>query len=220
VYAEWAGGPEQDLIARAVAFGKRTGSLPEAAPVVPPTSTSIAIRNDVAAGISWAIATKVTLNLEYHLHQAGFDRDDWNNWFDRGGAPGAPAPLTNELWYLRTHANDQQEPLTRNEALVRLSWARAFVSDLELSAFAFVNLFDSSVLGQAAASYYVSRRWTASVFLSGNLGTARSERGSFPDRVSSIFQLTVYRDQGRAPPVLRPSLERSAVVGLGASRPY
>ena len=142
--------------------------------------------------MSWAIATKVTLNLEYHLHQAGFGRDDWRNWFDLGGAAGAPAALTNELWYLRAYANDQQEPLTRHQAFVRASWPRAFVSDLELSAFAFVNLLDGSVLGQAAASYYVSRRWTASVFLSGNLGAPRSERGSFPERVSSIFQLTLY----------------------------
>jgi len=192
VYAEWAGGPERNLIARAVAFGKRTGTLPEAAPVVPPTSPSVAFQNDVAAGLSWAVATRVTLNLEYHLHQAGFGGDDWNNWFGLGEGPGAPVPLTNELWYLRAYANDQQEPLTQNEAFVRISWPRAFVSDLELSAFAFVNLLDGSVLGQAAASYYVSRRWTTSVFLSSNLGAARSERGSFPERVSAIFQLTVY----------------------------
>ena len=192
VYAEWAGGPERTLIARAIDFGMRTGTLPEAAPVVPPTSPSATFRNDVAAGLSWAIATRITLNLEYHFHQAGFGRDDWNHWFNLGSAPGAPASLSNELWYLRAYANEQQEPLTRHQAFVRASWPRAFVSDLELSSFAFVDLLDGSVLAQAAASYYLSRRWTASVFLSGNLGASRSERGSFPERVSSILQLTLY----------------------------
>ncbi len=34
-YAEWAAGPEQDLIARAAAFGRQTGTLPGAAPTHP-----------------------------------------------------------------------------------------------------------------------------------------------------------------------------------------
>ncbi len=192
VYAEWAGGPEQNLVARAIGFGKRTGTLPDAAPIVPPSDTATAFRNDVAAGLSWTIATKVTLNVEYHLHEAGLGHDAWNNWFDLGGAPGAPAALANELWYVRAYANDQQEPMTRHQVFVRASWPRAFTSDLELSAFAFVDAADGSVLGQAAASYYLSKRWTASLFVSGNLGAARSERGSFPERVSSIAQLTLY----------------------------
>jgi hypothetical protein len=49
-----------------------------------------------------------------------------------------------------------------------------------------------SVLSQVSADYYLSNRWTASVYLSSNLGPARSERGSFPQRVNSIFQLTLY----------------------------
>jgi len=48
------------------------------------------------------------------------------------------------------------------------------------------------VLGQVSANDYLSNRWTASVYLSSNFGPARSERGSFPQRVSSIFQLTLY----------------------------
>lgn len=192
VYAEWAGGPEQNLIARAIAFGRQTGTLPEATLVVPPTSRSRTFRNDVAAGASWAVAAKLTVNLEYHFHQAGLGRGDWARWFDLGGAPGAPAALTNELWYVRAYANDQQEPLTRHQLFARVSWPRALVNDLELSAFAFLNVLDGSVLAQAAASYYLARRWTASVFLSGNLGAARSERGSFPERASAIFQLTLY----------------------------
>jgi len=66
------------------------------------------------------------------------------------------------------------------------------VNDLELTAFAFVDLRDGSVLTQGSANYYLSHRWTASVYVSSNLGAPRSERGSFPQRLSSIAQLTLY----------------------------
>jgi hypothetical protein len=192
VYGEWAGGPEEDLVARAIAFGQETRTLPRTAPVVPPTDTSTNFLNDVAAGFSWTIATKATLNVEYHFHQAGLGLGDWRQWFALGSVPHAASALTGELWYLRAYAGDQQEPLTQHQAFVRASWPRAFVNDLELTAFAFVDLLDGSVLSQVSANYYLSPRWTASVYLSSSLGTARSERGSFPQRVSSIFQLTLY----------------------------
>ena len=189
-YGEWAGGPEQNLAARAFAFGAQTGTFPAGAPPPFPINTARAFRNDVNAGLSWTIATKVTLNVEYHYHEAGFGRGAWSDWFDLPAA--APPGLAAERWYLRGYASDQQEPVTRHEAFVRADWPRAFVPDLELSAFTFVDLLDGSALSQAAASYYLSNQWTASWFVSTNLGSTRSERGSFPDRVSAIAQLTWY----------------------------
>src|SRR5262249_57506572 len=59
VYAEWAGGPEKNLIIRALELGHETGALPQTAPMVPPTSAGTAFRNDVAGGFSWTIATNV-----------------------------------------------------------------------------------------------------------------------------------------------------------------
>jgi hypothetical protein len=191
-YAEWAGGPEENLIARANAFGKDTGSLPQAVPVLPPTSTDVAFRNDVATGFSWTVATAVTFNVEYNFHQAGFTRSDWNNWFDIGSRPGVPAFVPGALWLVRGYASDQQEPVAQHQMFVRASWPQAFTPDLELSAFAFVSLLDGSVLSQLAASYYVSDKWTASTYVSGNFGDARTERGSFPQRGSVILQLTRY----------------------------
>jgi hypothetical protein len=191
-YAEWAAGPEQDLIARAAAFGKQTGTLPAAVPVLPPTDTTTSLRNDVATGFSWTVATAVTFNVEYHFHEAGFTRSDWNHWFDIGSAPGAPAPVTNALWFVRGYASDQQEPVSQHQLFVRASWPQALTPDLELSAFAFVSLLDGSVLSQLAASYYLSDAWTASAFLSANFGDGRTERGSFPQVGNVILQLTRY----------------------------
>ncbi len=54
------------------------------------------------------------------------------------------------------------------------------------------HLLDGSVLTQVSASYYASDAWTISAFASANLGDARSERGSLPQRVSGILQLTRY----------------------------
>lgn len=191
-YAEWAGGPEQNLIARASAFGKQTATLPVAAPVLPPASTDVSFRNDVATGFSWTVATAITFNVEYHFHESGFTRSDWKNWFDLGAAPGAPPALTGALWFVRGYASDQQEPVSQHQLFIRADWPRAFTPDLELGAFAFVSLLDGSVLSQLSASYYLSDAWTASAFVSGNLGDGRTERGSFPQRGNLILQLTRY----------------------------
>lgn len=192
VYGEWAAGPEQNVITRANAFGRDTGTLPSVAPVLPNADTSTAWRNDVAAGFSWTVGTAVTLNVEYHFHEAGFTRGDWGRWFDVGSAPGAPPPVTGSLWFVRGYASDQQEPVSEHQMFVRASWPRAFVPDLELSAFAFVSLLDGSVLSQFSASYYLSDSWTVSAYASGNFGGGRTERGSFPQAGNGIAQLTRY----------------------------
>jgi hypothetical protein len=191
-YAEWAGGPEVNVIARAFAFGENTGTLPPNAPRLPPTSTNVLFRNDVAAGFSWTVASAITFNAEYHYHDAGFTRTDWRNWFNLGSSPNVSPALTGELWFVRGYANDQQEPVTQHEAFVRASWPRALVPELELSAFAFVDLLDASVLTQLSASYYISGAWTASAYGAANLGEGRSERGSLPQRLNAILQLTRY----------------------------
>jgi len=191
-YAEWAGGPEQNLIARASAFGKQTGTLPATVPVLPPTGTDSSFRNDLATGFSWTVATAVTFNVEYQFHESGFTRADWKNWFDIGSASGAVPLLTGALWFVRGYANDQQEPVSQHQMFIRADWPRAFTPDLELGAFAFVSLVDGSVLSQLSASFYLSDAWTVSAFASGNFGDGRTERGSFPQRGNLILQLTRY----------------------------
>ena len=191
-YAEWAGGSETNLITRAVAYGQETGTLPATAPALPPTNAGRAFRNDVATGASWTIATKVTLNLEYHFHQAGFTRRDWANWFDIGSAQRGARSVTGELWYVRGFASDQQEPVPMHQIFVRAAWPKAFVSNLELTGFAFVDLLDGSTLTQVAASYYLSDAWTLAAYGTANVGGARTERGSFPQAVSAILQIVCY----------------------------
>lgn len=191
-YVEWAGGSEKSLIARAFAYGQETGTIPLVASLVLPTASQAAFSNDAAAGASWTIAGRITLNFEYHLHQSGFTRQDWQNWFDAGSAGPNPSSAAEELWYIRAYGADVQEPATRHQIFIRADWPRAFTSKLQLSGFAFVDLYDGSSLMQVVASYYPSDKWTIALYGSANAGGPRSERGSMPQLGSGLLQVVRY----------------------------
>jgi len=178
------------LIARAIGYGRETGTLPRDAPPPIPTQRARSFHNDLAVGGSWTIAAAVTFNLEYHLHQGGLSRNDWERW--SGARRDIPA-LANELWYIRGYASDQLEPATRQQLFLRAAAPKAFVDRLELDGFSFVSLADGSTLTQITASYYLSDAWTAAFSASANLGSSRSERGSFPQVISGIVQLVRYQ---------------------------
>ena len=191
-YAEWSGGKQQTLAAQAADYGKRTGTLPSDVPALPPTDSAEKFRNDLALGASWTSESKITVNVEYHYHQSGFSRQDWKNWFDTGAASASRADITGELWYVRGFANAEQQPLTRRQAFLRADWQDAFVPHLELTALAFVNLYDGSKLAQLSASYDLSDAWTFRAYISANIGGSRSERGSVPEAGSAILQIVRY----------------------------
>jgi hypothetical protein len=191
-YVEWAGGKQPNLLTRAVSYGKLTGTLPPNAPTLLPADSAGKFRNDLAIGGSWTSETRITLNVEYHFHQAGFSRQDWKNWFDIGAANATRQPVTGELWYVRGFAGTEQQPLTRHQAFLRADWPDAFIVHLELTALAFVNLYDGSTLAQLSASYDMSDAWTLRAYITANIGGARSERGSVPQAASAILQLVRY----------------------------
>jgi hypothetical protein len=190
LYAEWAGGKGDALIARAEAFGRRTGTLPASTPDLLTGPGGAHFQNDISVGGSWTSAANVTINLEYHYHESGFSAQDWRNWFALGHR--APAAISSTLWYIREFAADQQEPLSRHEVFLRADWNDAFVRNLELSAFALVNADDGSTLTQLSAIYHLTDRWNVGAYLSGNFGAPRSEHGSVPQAESAILQLIRY----------------------------
>ena len=188
-YAEWVGGNEPNLIAQAIAFGKATGTLLGIVPVLPPTSTGKAFQNDLAVGASWTSIEKVTLNLEYHFHQAGFSGGDWRNWFDIGTANPSSSP---ELWYVRGYASAQQQPASRHQAFLRADWQDGLVTNLDLSCISFVNLTDGSGMMQFAAGYNISDAWSIGGYIGGTFGGKRTEWGSLSGSGSAIFQVVRY----------------------------
>lgn len=188
-YAEYSGGVMPSLVEQAIEYGKETGSIHPTAPVPLPIDSSEHFRSDLAAGASWAAsAAKLTINAEFHYHDAGFDHTEWRRWF---AAAGTSLPAANELWYVRAFANDQQQPMTRQQLFLRADRVDAVIPNLELTGFAFVSLADGSSLIQLAGSYLVSDWWTLAAYAVGNVGGTRSERGSLPQAAG--FTLTMAR---------------------------
>jgi len=185
-YGEWAGGVEPTLVAEAVRYGTLTGTLPKGVPLLPVTGNGERFRNDLALGLSWTGETKLTINAEYHLHEAGFSRQDWRNWFALGRK--VPA-LDGMLWYERGYAADQQVPIAQHQVFLRADWADAFVRDMDVTALAFINPLDGSSLLQVAAVQNFDRNWTAGLYVAGNLGAPRSEHGSLKGETSVTAQV-------------------------------
>jgi len=188
-YAEWAGGSQPDLITRGIQYGKETGTLPAWSPTIPATDTKARWRNDVAAGASWTSAWRLTVNLEYHFHQGGLSKSQWDRWFDLGSAPGASVLVAPELWYLRGYANAEQEPATMHQVFARAEWRDSLVTHLDLSGFGIVNIVDASVFGQVSAVYSWNDAWTAGAYFGFSEGAPRSEHGSTPQVVTGTLQI-------------------------------
>ena len=187
-YGEWSGGNQASLASRAIAFGKMTGTLPSRVTDPDPGKH---FANDAALGASWTSgAAELTLNAEYHYHQTGFGRPDWRNWFalSKSGIPN----IDGVLWYERAFAADQEEPMSRQEIFLRADWSDAFVQHLEISAFAFVSVYDGSTMTQLSASYDISDTWTVGALVGASLGASHSEYGSLPEEANAILRVVRY----------------------------
>jgi hypothetical protein len=192
LYVEWAGGEQPSLIQEALTYGRQTGTLPSFAPSPLPGDPRASFQNKLAVGGSYATENRITFNLEYHYHEAGFSGRDWRDWFAAGAANPNQLGVTGPLWFIRDYALDQQEPVGRHSAFLRADWVDAFVPKLELSGFADIDLYDGSCLIQLTADYYVSNAWTVGALASADLGGARSEYGSLPQAASVLLKLVRY----------------------------
>jgi hypothetical protein len=85
-----------------------------------------------------------------------------------------------------------QEPLVQHQLFLRADRPDAFRAHLELTGFAFVNLYDGSFLTQLSASYDLSDRWTFALYVNANVGGGYSERGSNPQARRITVQLRRY----------------------------
>jgi hypothetical protein len=192
-YLEWSGGVSPSLAADALSYGRETGTLPRNAPAPIPIDSDQFFRNELAPGISYTPPNaRLTFNVEYHFNQAGFTPQDWRNWFNAGARSGSIPGLAAELWYIRSYAQDQQQPLSRQSAFLRAAWTDAFVHDLDLTALANIDLQDGSGLLQATADYYLSRVWTIGAQASLTFGTRRSEFGSLPQAGGILLRVARY----------------------------
>src|SRR5215468_4312063 len=192
VYAEWAGGAEPSVIDDALAYGRDTRVLPVGVPSVLPDDSASTFREDLSVGGSLSTKPKLTLNVEYHFHQAGFDKRDWERWFMVGEGTTSASLAARELWFIRSYALDRQDPLTRHSLFARADWVDAFIRHLELTGFVNMDLYDQSSQAQLAADYFASSTWTVGVQASLNVGGAGSDFGSLSQRGSVLLKLARY----------------------------
>jgi hypothetical protein len=192
LYLEWAGGVRSDLIADAFRYGQTTGTLPASVTTLLPNDPGAHFMNDVSVGASYATENRMTFNLEYHFHQAGFSSDDWKNWFGASARRGSITGVNSALWYVRSYAQDQQEPVARHAAFLRWDWQDAFVRDLALTALANIDLWDGSGFVQATAAFHLSRSWTVGGLASATYGGRRSDFGSLPVAETLLLRATRY----------------------------
>jgi len=191
-YAEWSGGAEPSEIDDALAYGRDTRVLPVGAPSVLPDDSASTFREDLSVGSSISTKPKLTLNVEYHFHQAGFAKREWERWFMAGEGTTSASLVARELWFIRSYALDRQDPLTRHSLFARADWVDAFIRHLELTGFVNIDVYDRSSLVQLAADYFASSKWTVGVQASLNVGGRGSDFGSLPQRASLLFKLARY----------------------------
>jgi hypothetical protein len=191
-YAEWAGGAEPGVIDDALAYGRDARVVPVGAPSVLPDDSTSTFRQDLSVGGSFSTKAKLTLNVEYHFHEAGFDKRDWERWFAAGQSTTSPSLAARELWFIRSYALDQQDPLTRHSLFARADWVDAFIRHLELTGFVNMDASDRSSLAQLTVDYFASSKWTLGVLAAVNVGGADSDFGSLPQRASVLFTLARY----------------------------
>ena len=191
-YAEWAGGAEAGVIDDALTFGRDTGVFPVGGPSVLPDDSAAPFQEDLSVGGSFSPRPKVTVNVEYHFHQAGFDKRDWEQWFAAGERTTSTSLAAGQLWFIRSYALDRQDPLTRHSLFGRVDWVDAFVRHLELTGFVNMDVYDRSSLVQIAADYFASNKWTVGVQASLNAGGPGSDFGSVPRRGGLLVKLARY----------------------------
>jgi hypothetical protein len=188
-YLEWAGGKRSSLAAEALRYGRETGTLPPTAPAPFAVNSERGFRSDASLGFSYTTTSKVTFNVEYQFHEAGFSSADWRGWLAVGPRP---AFADAERWYIRSYASDQQEPVAQQSLFLRANRQDAFIRNLELSGFVSADLRDGSGVGQVSADYYLSRRWTLGLLASATEGRRRSNFGSLPTDGSVVLRISRY----------------------------
>jgi len=149
--------------------GGRSSSLLAQAQVPAPAS---AFRSRLAAGATYTTANNLSLTIEYEYDRAGLDRAAWDAL--RSGSPAVYAQY-------RTLAAQLQELPTKQRVFANARWQDAMINHLDLAAFAYYDLLDSSRQAWIEARYHWAKldlalQWQV------NSGSPGSEYGALPAR--------------------------------------
>jgi len=154
-YAEYSGGRRSSLLSQALTL-----------------SSDAAFRSQLVTGFMYTSAANLSLGLEYEYNGAGLDEASWNAL--RSGPSDVYAQY-------RAFAARAQEPPTKQRLFGNARWQDAGFQHLDLSAFAYFNLLDSSQQLWVEGRYH----WThvdAALQWQVNSGAPGTEFGALPAR--------------------------------------
>ena len=141
-----------------------------------------AFRSQLSTGLTYTTASNLSLTAEYEYNGAGLNQAGWDAI--RSGPPATYAQY-------REFAARVQDPPTTRRAFLNAKWQDAFINHLDLSAFAFFDLLDSSRQLWTEARYH----WThvdAAVQWQLNSGAPGTEYGALPSRHTWQLLLTYF----------------------------
>ncbi|CAN5393973.1 hypothetical protein BH11PSE9_BH11PSE9_01310 [soil metagenome] len=163
-HAEWSRGREPDLLNRAAATGTRT------------------TRNRFVGGLTYTIASKLSITAEYQYNGFALDRSGWD-----AVAVASPAALGAYL----LEAQRRQDLASRDAYLVYITQKSLLLKNLDATALLRVNAGDHSRLAWIELRHHWSHVDLA-LQLQQQSGRFGSEYGLYPDRRSAQLLATYF----------------------------
>jgi len=191
-YAEWTAGKRERPIDAAVRFGAATGDLPQSSLRLL-SGEDRRMAHELVLGGSWANASNLSVNLEFHFNQNGLSRNEWKDMFDsRVAGQLVPASLVR---YARDYASVFQEPLARRSVFTRAQWEDIWVRGLSVVALGNFNVDDRSTLFQLSLDYRLDASQRIRATWQTNVGRGASQYGSLPIRQAISLTYVAYLPQ-------------------------
>lgn len=181
LYGEWSRGRGHSLLDGALARARATGTL------APPLAAALGDgrgRQDIdraAVGFSYTAPSNLIATFEYHYNEAGFDKDDWDRYFDLGEQMKHNPRASSQLALASLRGALMQEPLSKHSLFARLVQNDA-LPDMDLTAMAALSLEDQSYSLQLEADYDVTERFSISGRVGGNFGSKHTDYGARSNR--------------------------------------
>lgn len=177
-YAEMTHGQGRSILDSSLRQARRIGRL------APPIAAAYGDGDDktgitqAALGMSYTSSTNLVATAEYHYNGAGFDDDDWDNYFDLARAVEGNRPASAQLASMFLYGAFRQEPLSKHSLFFRVAQNDLADGKMTVSGLSTVSLADGSGSAQVEAAYELSDDMILTGRLGGTFGGRETDFGS------------------------------------------
>lgn len=188
VYMEWSGSNRPDIFAQSLTEAQESGIIPSNGLWAMDSERESHFQNQLSIGFSYTEKVNRTTFVEYHFNEAGFSKEDWDNWFRTGkeaktllqntATEALGLGILGQLWTTRKWSQEAQEPLSRHSIFIRNFWEDALIHSLDLTGITRINLSDGSFFAQPMAEYHIKKNLTLSLCVNLYIGSDETEYGS------------------------------------------